>query len=99
MYRRLAQDGLIQKLEERQGVLLGWHRDKDTPQTQQYFNGYKLSPGYFSGGDHPWEAEDVNTRVASGATVVDLRSGAIIYQSQRKAAQIGPIIEAIDAAK
>lgn len=49
---------------------------------------------------HPWgDMEDNNTRVASAATVIDLRSRKIIYSSARKAANTAQIIEAIDAAK
>lgn len=100
MYRRLAQEDLIKKLEDRGAVFMGWYNNKTSDKVQAYFDRYGLGLGYFTGGPQPWgDMEDNNTRVASAATVIDLRSGKIIYSSARKAANTAQIIEAIDAAK
>lgn len=100
MYHGLAKANLIQELEKRDAVFMGWHKSKKSDKVASYFKKYGLTPGYFTGGQQPWaNMNDDNTRVASAATVIDLRSGKIIYSSGRKAAHAASILNAIDMAK
>lgn len=100
MYRRLAQNDFIKTIESKGAVFMGWYKDKTSDSVEKYFSKYGLTPGYYTGGQQPWaDPSDDNTRVASSATVIDLRSGEIIYSSGRQAANASAIISAIDQAK
>lgn len=79
---------------------MGWYREKKSQEVEKYFAKYKLTPGYFTGAWQPWmDPEDTATRVAGAASVIDLRSGAIIYSSGTQACNAKAILDAIDKAK
>lgn len=100
MYRQLAENDFIKKMDAKGAVFMGWYRDKSSSDVEKYFARFDLTPGYYTGGQQPWaDGNDTNTLVASAATVIDLRTGAIIYSSARQAADAAAIIKAIEAAK
>lgn len=100
MYRRLAENDFIKKMDGKGAVFMGWYNDKSSSDVEKYFARYGLTPGYYTGGPQPWgDMNDTNTRVASAASVIDLRTGALIYSSGRQAANAAAIIKAIEDAK